>query len=71
MSRICGISIQTLRYYDNVGLVCPRRTDPLTHYRYYSNMDILLVKIVQDLKSLRFSLEEIERLQLTHTSIEN
>ncbi|NIK80461.1 DNA-binding transcriptional MerR regulator [Paenibacillus castaneae] len=98
VSRICGISIQTLRYYDNVGLLCPSRTDPFTHYRYYSNMDILLVKIVQDLKSLRFSLEEIgsilkqsgldgltaalkgkkqetleeiERLQIAHASIEN
>jgi DNA-binding transcriptional MerR regulator len=59
VSRICGISIQTLRYYDKLGLVSPSRTDPFTHYRYYSNMDILLVKIVQDLKGLRFSLEEI------------
>ncbi|KWX81235.1 hypothetical protein AMQ84_00470 [Paenibacillus riograndensis] len=59
VSRICGVSVQTLRYYDNVGLLCPSRTDPFTHYRYYSNMDILLVKIVRDLKSLRFSLEEI------------
>ncbi|UQZ32784.1 hypothetical protein C2I18_03950 [Paenibacillus sp. PK3_47] len=98
VSRICGVSVQTLRYYDNIGLLRPSRTDPLTHYRYYSNMDILLVKIVQDLKSLRFSLEEIgsilkqsgldgltaalkskkqetleeiERLQQTHASIEN
>lgn len=59
VSRICGISIQTLRYYDKLGLVCPSWTDSFTHYRYYSNMDILLVKIIQDLKELRFSLEEI------------
>lgn len=98
VSRICGVSVQTLRYYDNIGLLSPSRTDPLTNYRYYSNMDILLVKIVQDLKTLRFSLEEIgrilnqssldgltaalkskkqetleeiKRLQLAHSSIEN
>lgn len=59
VSRICGISIQTLRYYDKLGLICPSRTDSFTQYRYYSNMDILLVKIVQDLKGYRFSLEEI------------
>lgn len=59
VSRICGIPIQTLRYYDKLGLVCPSRKDPFTNYRFYSNMDILLVKIVQDLKRLRFSLEEI------------
>lgn len=59
VSRICGIPIQTLRYYDKLGLVCPSRTDPFTNYRYYSNMDILVVKIVQDLKMLRLSLDEI------------
>jgi DNA-binding transcriptional MerR regulator len=62
VSRVCGISIQTLRYYDKLGLICPSRTDPFTQYRYYSNMDILLVKIVQDLKGFRFSLEEIRNI---------
>lgn len=69
VSRICGISIQTLRYYDKLGLVCPSKKDPWTNYRYYSNMDILLVKIVQDLKGLRFSLEEISRI-LKHSGLD-
>ncbi|KGE20155.1 MerR family transcriptional regulator [Paenibacillus wynnii] len=59
VARICSISIQTLRYYDKIGLVIPNYTDPLTGYRYYSNRDLLYIKIVQDMKVLHFTLDEI------------
>ncbi|MUT67440.1 MerR family transcriptional regulator [Paenibacillus sp. NEAU-GSW1] len=58
-SKICNLSIQTLRFYDKIGLVNPSETDKFTGYRYYSNHDLLHVKIVQGLKSLNFKLEEI------------
>lgn len=58
-ARICNISIQTLRYYDKIGLVNPTNTDKQSGYRYYSNRDILYIKIVQDMKMLQFSLDEI------------
>ncbi|MDQ0062151.1 MerR family transcriptional regulator [Paenibacillus harenae] len=59
VAKICNISIQTLRYYDKIGLVIPNHTDKLSGYRYYSNRDLLYVKIVQDMKMLQFSLDEI------------
>ncbi|WP_223066101.1 MerR family transcriptional regulator [Paenibacillus caui] len=59
-AKICNISIQTLRYYNKIGLVKPGYTDKFTGYRYYSNFDVLYIKIVQDMKSLNFSLEEIK-----------
>nr|WP_240967986.1 MerR family transcriptional regulator [Paenibacillus aquistagni] len=58
-AKICNISIQTLRYYDKIGLMKPSEIDRSSGYRYYSNLDILHIKIVQDMKSLDFSLEEI------------
>ncbi|MFC4303711.1 MerR family transcriptional regulator [Cohnella boryungensis] len=58
-SKICNLSIQTLRFYDKLGLVNPSETDKFTGYRYYSNLDLLHVKVVQGLKSLNFTLEEI------------
>lgn len=58
-AKICNISIQTLRYYDKIGLVKPGEIDRSSGYRYYSDLDILHIKIVQDLKSFDFSLEEI------------
>ncbi|MDQ0196850.1 MerR family transcriptional regulator [Paenibacillus wynnii] len=55
VARICSISIQTLRYYDKIGLIIPNYTDKLTGYRYYSNRDLLYIKIVQDMKVLHFT----------------
>jgi MerR family transcriptional activator of bmr gene len=59
VAKICNISVQTLRYYDKIGLVIPSNTDKLSGYRYYSNRDILYIKIVQDMKLLQFSLDDI------------
>ncbi|MNX59420.1 Multidrug-efflux transporter 1 regulator [compost metagenome] len=61
-AKICNISVQTLRFYDKINLVKPGETDPLTGYRYYSNLNLLHIKIVQDMKLLQFSLEEIGQL---------
>jgi MerR family transcriptional activator of bmr gene len=59
-AKICYISVQSLRFYDKIGLVRPSHTDKSSGYRYYSNFDILYIKIVQDMKALKFSLEEIK-----------
>ncbi len=32
-SKICNLSIQTLRFYDKIGLVHPSETDKFTGYR--------------------------------------
>lgn len=58
-AKICEISIQTLHFYDKIGLVKPTEVDPLNGYRFYANQDILQIKIIQDLRCLHFSLEEI------------
>jgi MerR family transcriptional activator of bmr gene len=59
-AKICNISIQSIRFYDKIGLVIPSHTDRSSSYRYYSNFDLLNIKIVQDMKALKFSLEEIK-----------
>lgn len=59
VARICNLSVQTLRYYDKIGLVIPAHTDKSSGYRYYSNRDLLYIKIVQDMKQLKLSLDEI------------
>jgi MerR family transcriptional activator of bmr gene len=57
-AKICNISIQTLRFYDKVGVVIPSHTDKSSSYRYYSNFDLLNIKIVQDEKDSLDSLVE-------------
>ena len=36
LSKLCNISVKTLRYYDSEGLLVPDRIDKFTGYRYYS-----------------------------------
>ena len=58
-SEITGLSIKTLRYYDEIGLLKPSK-DQFTNYRYYDEFDLETYKKIILLKSLGFSLDEIK-----------
>ncbi len=62
LARICNVSPQTLRYYDEEGLLCPDRIDPHTGYRYYVPEKVELFRRIQAYKDVGFSLEEIKEL---------
>ena len=40
-SRLTNISIRTLRYYDEIGILKPEYVDPYSGYRYYTDNCIL------------------------------
>ncbi len=61
-ARICNVSPQTLRYYDEEGLLCPDRIDPHTGYRYYAPEKVELFRRIQAYKDVGFALEEIKEL---------
>ena len=58
-SKIVDIPVRTLRYYDEYGLLCPKKIDNFTGYRYYSEENIIECELIKLLKSVNFSLEEI------------
>ena len=58
-SRLTNISIRTLRYYDEIGILKPEYVDPYSGYRYYTDKNLDEVKSIVFLKNLSFSLEEI------------
>ena len=58
-SKITGLSIRTLRYYDDIDLFKPIEVDLFTNYRYYCDSQLEDLKIINDLKDCGFSLEEI------------
>lgn len=60
ISKVCNISIKTLRYYEDLGLITPREVDIYTGYRYYDNENVETVYKIQLLKELGFSLNEIK-----------
>lgn len=57
-SRLGGISQRTLRHYDKLGIIRPDHIAQ-SGYRYYSEETLLKVPVVNYLKSMGFSLEEV------------
>lgn len=56
-----GLSLRTLRYYDEVGLVTPA-TRSHGGFRLYSEADVARLELIKRLKPLDFSLEDVRAL---------
>jgi len=61
-SRVSRVSIKTLRFYDEVGLLHPSRVDDFTGYRYYTFSQLPRLHRILALKEMGFPLEQIGRL---------
>ena len=61
-STLNHITIKTLIYYDEIGLLKPSIVDKYTGYRYYSNNQINNINNIKYYKELGLSLEEIKDL---------
>ena len=46
-SKLTGVHIKSLRYYDEIGILAPAYVDPDTRYRYYSFSQIHVVDAIQ------------------------
>src|SRR5574339_582645 len=60
-SKLSRVSVKTLRYYDETGLLKPVHVDPFTGYRLYEYSQLSTLHRILALKDLGFSLEEIGR----------
>ena len=61
-SKLAQVSVKTLRYYGQLGLLKPAWTDRFTSYRYYALDQLPRLNRILALKDLGFSLEQIRRL---------
>src|SRR5918996_5767471 len=61
-SKLSRVSVKTLRFYDEMGLLKPIEVDRFTGYRYYEFDQLATLYRILALKDLGFSLEEIGRL---------
>ncbi len=61
MAQIHDISRQTLIYYDKIGLFKPEIIDDNNGYRYYSTLQIPLLREICFLRSIGMSLEDIRK----------
>lgn len=62
-SKLCFVTVKTLRHYEKIGLLKPFETDPWTGYRYYAASQMDELHNILELKRLGFSLEEIRDLK--------
>jgi len=60
LSKLTHISIDTLRYYDEIGLLKPAKVVDDTGYRYYTDESAVILARIIDFKEFGFSLNEIK-----------
>ncbi len=63
MAEKTGFAIDSLRYYDKLGIVSPKRMS--NGYRYYSEKDYVLLQYVVVMKYANFTLSEIKTVTTT------
>ncbi len=61
-AEIVGMTTETLRHYDRIGLVKPCKTDEWTKYRYYSQGEIVRLNTIRALRVMDLSLDEIKNV---------
>lgn len=59
-SRICGLSVKTLRFYHEKELLVPAAVDDSSGYRYYNPANLERARIIVALRGLGFTLSEIQ-----------
>src|SRR5215212_9012747 len=69
-SKLSRVSVKTLRFYDEMGLLKPVEVDRFTGYRYYEFDQLAQLYRILALKDLGFSLEEIGRFLDSDLSVE-
>ena len=61
LANLAGISTRTLRYYDHIGLLKPRRINS-SGYRLYGEKEVDLLQQILFYKSMDMNLEEIQHI---------
>ncbi len=61
LARVAGVSVRTLHYYDQIGLLRPASYGD-NGYRYYDRQNLLRLQQVLFFRELDFSLEEIRSI---------
>ena len=62
VSRITGISKDTLHFYTKIGLVTPDYINPENHYHYYSRWNMYQLDIITTCRNLKIPLEKVKEI---------
>ena len=70
LSQQCGCNIETIRYYERIGLI--PRAERRGRYRYYTSEDADRLRFIKRARALGFAIEEIrDLLRLTKSGLED
>ena len=58
-AALTGVSVRTLHYYDEIGLLSPSETDKFTGYRFYDEDSLLRMQEILFYRELDFPLKSI------------
>lgn len=58
-AKLCSVSVRTLHYYDEIGLLKPAAVDEYTSYRFYDEKSLLCMQEILFYRELDFSLKSI------------
>ena len=61
-SKVTGLTVKTLRFYHDEGLLPPSFVDPQTGYRYYDQAKVETARAIAFLRGLEFSVGEIKEI---------
>lgn len=61
-SKASGLSVKTLRFYHEKGLLLPAAIDPSSGYRYYDQHSLERAQVIVALRELEFPLDTITEL---------
>jgi len=62
LSRVTGLTIKTIRLYDEKGLLTPAAVREESGYRYYDAASVERARVIKQLRDLEFSLAEIAQI---------
>ncbi|WP_050742507.1 MerR family transcriptional regulator [Deferribacter desulfuricans] len=60
LAKIVGVNLETIRYYEQIGLLKPKRSK--SNYRLFSEEDVTKLQFIKKSKELGFTLKEIKEL---------
>src|SRR5947199_2055260 len=58
-SKVSGLSVKTLRFYHEKGILVPSSVDDISGYRFYDESKVEKARVIMQLRAMEFSLEDI------------
>lgn len=58
-ARLSGLSVYTLRHYDDIGLLSPATIDPTSGYRRYHRSQVQTARLIQALRWIDLPLDQV------------